>query len=178
MGAHDPQPGQAPATAEEFKAMAHPLRLRILRLCLHEALTNKQIAERLGKDPATTLHHVRLLRRTGFLAAEAVRTGTRGALEKPYRATGKSWVLAVPRPEDRETVKLVLVDALRDELAETAAADVLVETRLGVKLSPAAAAELRRRLDALVAELHQADDDPGGEAYGFFLALHRRAGPG
>ena len=36
------------ATPEEFKAMAHPLRLRILRLCLHDPLTNKEIAGRLG----------------------------------------------------------------------------------------------------------------------------------
>ena len=40
-----------PATAAEAKALAHPLRIRILRLCLDQALTNKQLAERLGKDP-------------------------------------------------------------------------------------------------------------------------------
>ncbi len=77
------------ATPAEFKAMAHPLRLRILRLCLHDALTNKEIADRLGQDPATTLHHVRTLCATGFLSAEPPRTGKRGALEKPYRATRK-----------------------------------------------------------------------------------------
>src|SRR5688500_7558706 len=71
------------ATPEEFKAMSHPLRLRIIRACLHDDLTNKQIAERLGKDPATILHHVRLLVRTGFLEPQDVRTGARGALEKP-----------------------------------------------------------------------------------------------
>jgi DNA-binding transcriptional ArsR family regulator len=68
------------ATPEEFKALAHPLRLRILRLCLHDSLTNKQIADQLGKDPATVLHHVRLLVDTGFLAAETPRPGARGAL--------------------------------------------------------------------------------------------------
>ena len=34
------RPGRREATPEELKAMAHPLRLRILRLCLHDALTN------------------------------------------------------------------------------------------------------------------------------------------
>src|ERR671910_2431241 len=95
-------PGKASskeATPEEFQAMAHPLRLRILRFCLHEPHTNKEIAERFGKDPATTLHHVRLFVRTGFLVADPVRSGARGALEKPYRATGKTWVLSVSRPE-------------------------------------------------------------------------------
>src|SRR5688572_24396906 len=95
------RPAQKEATPEEFRAMAHPLRLRIIRLCLHEARTNKELAEHLGKDPATTLYHVRLLVRTGFLRAEPVRTGDRGALEKPYRSTGKSWTLSVSRPEDK-----------------------------------------------------------------------------
>jgi DNA-binding transcriptional ArsR family regulator len=84
-----------PATAAEAKALAHPLRMRILRLCLDQALTNKQLAEWLGKDPGTVLHHVRTLVRTGFLVAEEVRQGEKGALEKPYRSTGKSWTLSV-----------------------------------------------------------------------------------
>ena len=161
------------ATPEEFKAMAHPLRLRILRLCLHEALTNKQIADRLHADPATTLHHVRLLLSTGFLAEEAVRSGSRGALEKPYRATGKSWTLKVSRAEDRAASGLAVLDALRDELAETEPGDVLEYTRLGVKMNEAALAELQERIRALVVELSERNDDADGDAYGFFLTLHR-----
>jgi DNA-binding transcriptional ArsR family regulator len=86
-----------PATAAEAKALAHPLRMRILRLCLDQALTNKQLAEWLGKDPGTVLHHVRTLVATGFLVAEEVRQGETGRLEKPYRSTGKSWSLSLER---------------------------------------------------------------------------------
>ena len=41
------RPGaDGPAAARpEAKALAHPLRMRILRLCLDQALTNKQLAE-------------------------------------------------------------------------------------------------------------------------------------
>src|SRR3954453_3100383 len=98
-----PQTSRRDATPAGFKAMAHPLRLRILRLCLHDALTNKQIADRLGQDPATTLHHVRTLCTTGFLAPDPARTGARGALEKPYRATGKSWILSVDGADEQVT---------------------------------------------------------------------------
>jgi len=87
------------ATDDEARAMASALRLRILRLCLDEPLTNKQIAERLGRDPASVLYHVRRLVRTGFLVPEPARRGARGAREVPYRATGKSWVLEVVDPE-------------------------------------------------------------------------------
>lgn len=42
-----------PATPAEAKALGHPLRLRIMRLCLVEELTNKQLADRLDRDPGT-----------------------------------------------------------------------------------------------------------------------------
>jgi DNA-binding transcriptional ArsR family regulator len=71
------------ATDEEARAMASPLRLRILRLCLDQSLTNKQIAAALDRDPATVLHHVRTLVRTGFLAAGDERRGARGAPRGP-----------------------------------------------------------------------------------------------
>jgi DNA-binding transcriptional ArsR family regulator len=161
------------ATAAEFKAMAHPLRLRILRLCLHEAMTNKELAERLGKDPATVLHHVRMLVDTGFLAPEVVRTGTRGALEKPYRATGKSWVLSASTPEEEKVEQAAVLDALKAELLEIPVDDVLTGARLGVQLSPAKAKRFKARMDKLVADLAAEPDEPGGERFGFFLTWHR-----
>src|SRR5438045_7837739 len=93
------------ATPEEAKALSNPVRLRILRLCLDEALTNKQLADRLGKDPGTVLHHVRTLVDTDFLRVDDVRTGAKGALEKPYRATGKSWTLDVG--DASETIAMI-----------------------------------------------------------------------
>src|SRR5688500_4309407 len=106
-----------PATPEEAKALAHPLRLRILRLCLDQALTNKQLAERLGKDPGTVLHHVRTLVATGFLVPEGVRQGEKGALEKPYRATGKSWTLSLDeQPAEADAIQAML-EAFLAELA-------------------------------------------------------------
>ena len=136
-----PKERKRQATPAEFKAMAHPLRLRILRLCLHDAMTNKELAERLGKDPATVLHHVRMLVRTGFLAPEKVRTGTRGALEKPYRATGKSWVLSAATPDQAKTEQAAVLDALKAELLEAPPGDVLEgATSQPSRTSPAASA--------------------------------------
>lgn len=164
------------ATPEEFKALAHPLRLRILRLCLDDALTNKQIADRLGQNPATVLHHVRLLARTGFLEAEAPRTGNRGALERPYRATGKSWQLSLERqPPGRQlAADLAVVDALREEMAEAGHDGIVLTTRLGLVLSDEAADELRARLEAIIDEFAAREPDLDGSRYGFYVALHRR----
>ena len=159
-----------PATIEEARALSNPLRLRILRLCLDRALTNKELAQRLGRDPGTTLHHVRMLVETGFLAPTTERRGARGSTERPYQATGKSWTLDVG--DDLEG-SLAVVDALREELAETAPEDLATLSRLGVRLKPEALASFRERFAALIEELHAADD-PEGEPYGFLIAAHRR----
>ena len=163
------------ATPAEFKAMAHPLRLRILRLCLHDALTNKQIAERLGQDPATTLHHVRMLCRTGFLAPEPARTGARGALEKPYRATGKSWILSVSGADELVTSFLAGLEALRAELLDAGPESIAFNSRVGLRLSPDELTELAERLDQLVEEYRARPPTPGGDSAGLFITLHRQA---
>jgi DNA-binding transcriptional ArsR family regulator len=167
------QPKRA-ATPSEFKAMAHPLRLRILRLCLHDALTNKELAERLHKDPATVLHHVRMLVDTGFLAPDRVRSGARGALEKPYHATGKSWVLSAETPEQEMVEQAAMLDALKAELLELDPDDILSTTRLGVQLSPAKAKRYNARIQRLVRDLADEPDDPDGEKLGFYVTWHRR----
>src|SRR4051794_29857290 len=161
------------ATPQEAKALAHPLRLRILRLCLDEALTNKQLADRLDKDPATVLHHVRTLVNTGFLAVEGVRTGAKGALEKPYRSTGKSWRLDVGGAGDATTGFLAVVDAFRDEVLEAGPKAVLGQYRAAMRLSPKSRKELVRRLDEIADEFGLRDE-PGGEALALFVGLHRR----
>jgi predicted ArsR family transcriptional regulator len=160
------------ATADEFRAMAHPLRLRILRLCLHDAMTNRQLAHQLGKDPATVLHHVRMLVRTGFLEPETPRSGARGALEKPYRATGKSWVLSASTPEDHVRGRAAVLDALKGELLEAGPDAELAGARLGVQLSPAKAKRYQDRIDKLVHDLVEEDDEPGGQRFGFYVTLH------
>jgi DNA-binding transcriptional ArsR family regulator len=160
-----------PATPEEARALANPLRLRILRLCLDRSMTNEELATRLGRDAGSVLHHVRLLVRTGFLAADGERRGARGSVERPYRATGKSWTLDVT--DDGGPGVLAMVDAFRAEVAEAGPESVVTQARLGVRLTPAAWAAFEERLTALVEELAGADD-PGGEPYGFLVGVHRR----
>jgi DNA-binding transcriptional ArsR family regulator len=173
-----------PATADELKAMGHPLRMRILRLCLDESRTNKELADLLGKDPATILHHVRMLVDHGFLRAEAPRTGARGALEKPYRATGLSWrldLLGDTQPELARQVELAVIDAYRAELAE--ALDDLgpgalqLQTRAPLRLNERSREELRQRYEGLLADFLDRDD-ADGERLSLFVSLHVRRSTG
>jgi DNA-binding transcriptional ArsR family regulator len=168
-------PARRAATPEEARALAHPLRLRILRLCLDAALTNKQLAERLGKDPGTVLHHVRTLVATGFLAAEEVRQGQSGALEKPYRATGKSWTLDVGEEATGEAgAAEAMLEAFLAEFREGGSA-AAGWSRLALTLGQASLEELRDRLQALLDEFVDRSPEPAGEPYGMLVVIHRRA---
>jgi predicted ArsR family transcriptional regulator len=169
-----------PATPTEAKALAHPVRQRILRLCGLEELTNQQLAGRLHRDPATVLYHVRKLVDAGFLAPVKVRAGPSGALEKPYRATGKSWRIDSD-PERTGVGSVAMLDAVREEVATDPAA-VVMGSRFVVQLPEAELAawleELQQRIDALVTrsrELRAAGQEL--PAHAATVVVHRIDGP-
>src|SRR3954454_16736421 len=107
-----------PATVAEAKALGHPLRVRMLRLCGQHELTNKQLADRLDVDPGTAHYHVRQLVDAGFLEPAGVRTGESGALEKPYRSTGRSWWLSDALGGRGTAAEFAPVEAFQQELME------------------------------------------------------------
>ncbi len=167
---------------EEVRALGHPLRWQILRLCLDRAHTNQQLSARLCVSPATTLRHIRALVDVGFLEAEPVRTGERGALERPYRATGRTWGLVIvdlEQPELIQQVDLAVLAAHRAEMVE-AGPDASRNTARGVlRLGSASAAELRGRLTALLAEFENRHE-PDGTVLSYLWSLVERpdrAGP-
>jgi predicted ArsR family transcriptional regulator len=160
------------ATDAEARALASALRLRILRLCLSEPLTNKEIAARLGRNPATVLHHVRTLVDTGFLEALPARRGTRGSREVPYRATGKSWLMDVDdRPPPARDPMLA---AFLEEITEVGEQH-LQSSRLALRLSSADLAEFRHRLHGLLDEYARRPVDPRGERWSLYLGMHPEA---
>ncbi|MCU1411462.1 MAG: putative ArsR-family transcriptional regulator [Rhodoglobus sp.] len=164
MSATAPAPDDATQQARA-RALASPLRMRILRLCLHESRTNKELAELLGVNPGSLLHHVRSLVANGFLRAEEPRRGTRGAREVPYRATRRSWGHYVPG------VGTLLLETFLQEI-EGLPPDALNATRLGLKLSPARREEMLSRFEALFQEYAAAESDPDGDAISLFFVEH------
>src|SRR3954453_18149883 len=101
---------------EQLKALGHPLRLRILETLgtsddAGDALTNRELAERLGVDPGHLHFHVRMLLRAGLIAL--AEDGARGR-EKPYRPVARTLRVA---PE-------LLASGLTSDLREAMLAEV------------------------------------------------------
>ena len=174
------------ATILQAKAASHPLRLRILRLCVQQPMTNKQLADRLHCQPGTTLYHVRLLVEAGLLEAAPVRTGASGALEKPYRSSGQSWWLSgygdtdegEPYDDRDDEHSVATIEAFQAELREAGPGSVRTSARFMLHLSEAEMRELDRRilevLDEYILTDHQRLDRP---ALGGIVVLHQLADP-
>jgi DNA-binding transcriptional ArsR family regulator len=137
-------------------------------LTFSEALTNKELADRLGKDPATTLHHVRKLVDAGFLAPQPQRRGTRGAREIPYLSTGLSWKLDVHQGSG---ITEAMLEAYLAEIAEIDI-DRLDQTRLVVQIAPNDRDEFKQRLDELLEEFKNRPRRPGAERTAIYIATY------
>lgn len=157
------------ATDEEVQARARalssPIRLRIMRLCLHKSRTNKEIADLLDINPATSLHHVRTLLANGFIEAEEPRRGNRGAKEVPYRSTRMSWGTKLPDAAP------VLVDTFLQEIDGLSPNEIQI-LRVGLKLNEADQREMLARIHEVIEDYALRAPDPEGVATSLFMAHH------
>ena len=164
------------ADEAEAKAMASPLRLRILRITLHEPRTNQEIAAALDRHPASVLHHVRTLVDTGLLVEQPHRRGRRGSREVPYLASGKTWYLDVGGAQGAGDQDLLLTTFLEE--IRGLPAGVLESARLGFRLSTADRQRLLGRLHDVLHEITSMPSDPEGEPWSLYLGVHPEVLPG
>ncbi len=78
----------------QLKALGHPLRLRVLEILgegAGAALTNRELAARIGVDPGHLHFHVRMLLRAGLIQLAERGSDRR---EKPYRAIARHVTVA------------------------------------------------------------------------------------
>jgi DNA-binding transcriptional ArsR family regulator len=160
-----------PPSRAEAAALASAVRLRIIRLTYQRALTNKEIAERLGKDPATTLYHVRKLVAAGFLAAQPERSGARGSKEIPYLSTGLSWRLSPSGSQHEEEIAQAVFGAFLGEVADVGIGNVK-QIRLVLQLDEAGYAEVTERIREVLNEFHDRARVPGGQEIALYVAWH------
>jgi DNA-binding transcriptional ArsR family regulator len=151
-------PALTPGVAE-IRALAHPLRLRLMELFAETPRTSKQVADLLGEPPTRLYHHVAVLERAGLLRLKETRPN-RGTTEKWYEATNWSmgWSGVPPgrtrsrskrESAARRALAMSVLTQSRQELVTAMAIHGRERPLLGrlVVVAPAARlGELRRRL--------------------------------
>jgi len=162
------------ATAAEARALAHPVRIRILQALRREPKTNKEIAEALGTTPGATLHHVNVLLEQGFVEMQKERTGRRGAREIPYEATGKTRILSFEdnSPNSVDARNAILRSALDGYTDATTEARVN-EWSVTLHLTSERLYGFEKRIQEVITEYAQDSPNTNTEKYGFFGAGYR-----
>lgn len=90
---------------ERIRALAHPIRLRLLDLLgIHDELTASECAELIGESPASCSFHLRMLEKYGFIERSAPR-----GREKPWRVAQQGIDM---RPDPDEPGSMVAVQEI------------------------------------------------------------------
>jgi DNA-binding transcriptional ArsR family regulator len=187
---------------ETLKALADPVRLRILRALESRArslpvMSVKELAEQLGEPQTKLYRHVKVLESTGLIRVAATRLVS-GILEQRYQAAQHGLALRGSGLGDSagvDALETVIATALadyREQLFEAIragrlaapgvpAADGETDRRPQVRVyggrrSPARAAALQAKLAELLSEL-DAPDDPDGEPISVLLSYFSPAEP-
>jgi DNA-binding transcriptional ArsR family regulator len=99
------------------KALAHPVRVRILGILEHRTATPKELAAELALPLENTSYHVRALREFGFIKLERKRQ-VRGAIEHHYSAVARPRVSAKAWEQMPESLKHAMTAATVGQLSD------------------------------------------------------------
>ncbi|MFI6085735.1 ArsR/SmtB family transcription factor [Streptomyces sp. NPDC051217] len=153
---------------EQFAALAHPLRQRLLFALGHQPATIRQLAARLDAKKGNVAHHLKVLREAGLVHVAETRQ-VRGGTEQYYQRTARRMVVAEPQAAGTAAMLAAVAQELDRSPAETHL------TLRHLRLSSAKARELGEALAKLVDETEgNAQDQP---VHGVLVALYQQALP-
>ncbi|MET8622570.1 winged helix-turn-helix domain-containing protein [Kitasatospora sp. NPDC004669] len=153
---------------EQFAALSHPLRQRLLFALGHRPATIRQLAAQLDAKKGNVAHHLKVLRDAGLVRVVETRQ-VRGGTEQYYQRTARHMVVAEPQAAGTAAMLAAVAQELDLSPAET-------HLRLRhLRLSPAKARELGEALAKLVDGAEEdAEDQP---LHGVLMALYQQALP-
>jgi DNA-binding transcriptional ArsR family regulator len=140
---------------DQLKALGHPLRLRVLETLgeTDEALSNRELAQRLGVDPGHLHFHVRMLLRAELIKQVPSDKGR----EKPYRAAARTLKVAPELvSQGASSLQLAVMDDLQRAQGEFASDGLFRFVRLVVRMKPEKALEV---LSELIPRFDELEDE-------------------
>lgn len=156
-------------SAEQYRALGHPLRHRLLFALGQHPATISQLAVALGSHKGNIGHHLKVLREAGLVAVTETRQ-VRGGTEQYYQRTARR----LDFPGEPAAHTGVMLQAVAGELASAAAEPLLVLRN--IRLTADQAAQLASTLGELAHGLEDAGD--GAPRYGLLIGLYQPRQPG
>ncbi|WP_225845823.1 helix-turn-helix domain-containing protein [Streptomyces sp. HPF1205] len=146
------------ATDPLLRALAHPMRLRMVSLVWNAPLSAAELARELGISHALASQHLRRLDAVGLVELAEVRTN-RGGRERRYRAVHGS-PLSDQRHEAAPLIAETLSHTMRERAGRRAHGAEGVTSDAELWVAPEVWEDFRRRLAGLFDELHAAARTP------------------
>ncbi|QTD97120.1 ArsR/SmtB family transcription factor [Streptomyces cyanogenus] len=154
-------------SAEQFKALGHPVRHRMVNVLRQRAATLRQLAEVLEMSKGTVGYHVRVLREAGLVRLAETRQ-VRGGTEQYFALVSRGFRL----DQDAAVGPEFLINAALGEMLPSRPDQPSHTTLRHLWLTDSEAHALEARLHAMAEEPHPTT--PGrGEPYGLLVSLFR-----
>jgi DNA-binding transcriptional ArsR family regulator len=153
---------------EQFAALSHPLRQRLLFALGRQPATVGRLAAQLDAKKGNVAHHLKVLREAGLVHIAETRQ-VRGGTEQHYQRTARHMIVAEPQAAGTAA----MLSAVAHELARSPAETHLTLRHL--RLSPERAREFGEALTQLVDEAEEAAEDQ--PVHGVLVALYEHARP-
>jgi transposase-like protein len=191
--------GQSPSihtitTLEALKVFSDPLRQQIIEALLDGAKTVKQVASELDLAPTKLYYHVNLLEQHGLIQVTETRIVS-GIIEKHYVAAAQEYAiersLMTPGQSSGEGLEIAfdaMIEPIRADLHRSLEQG-LIDTspdapeqrkfrmwRGMSQLTEERAREFYQRLDALMDEFNEAEQD-NQQAYGLLIGIYPASSP-
>jgi DNA-binding transcriptional ArsR family regulator len=168
---------------ETLRAIADPLRIQILELLVHEPMTVKQVAEKLGLAPGKLYYHFNQLEKHGLIQVAESRQ-VANLIEKLYRATASTMdidpaLLTFTTEQGKESINTLvatMLDSTKDDLLRSLQARTFhlergaspqprraIINRVISRVSEDRAAEFSGRIESLLKEFDAADEGIEGQ---------------
>ncbi|XVV07206.1 ArsR/SmtB family transcription factor [Actinosynnema sp. CA-248983] len=151
---------------EQFKALSHPLRQRLLFALGREPATISQLAVSLGAQKGNVGHHLKVLREAGLVRVVETRR-VRGGTEQYYQRAAKRMSYSSSPVEHTQAI----FGAVAEEVSRAAEQPLVVLRHL--RLTREVAARMTKALQDIVDEAQDAGE--GEAVHGVMVALYRQA---
>ncbi|MEV7617733.1 winged helix-turn-helix domain-containing protein [Streptomyces sp. NPDC089799] len=153
---------------EQFKALGHPVRHRMVNVLRQRPATLRQLADVLGMSKGTVGYHVRVLREAGLVRLAETRR-VRGGTEQYFALVSRGFEV----PEDALVGPEFLINAALGEMLPARPGEPTHTELRHLWLTEAEAHALQGRLTAMAEEPHAATDRASATPYGLLVSLFR-----